>query len=61
MAQGHAHINGVDREVAENKEIDFQQKNQEMSDYIQKESQELLNRILFDASNLMTNRFSMGD
>ncbi|OXT44457.1 dipeptidase, partial [Streptococcus agalactiae] len=40
---------------------DFQQKNQEMSDYIQKESQELLNRILFDASNLMTNRFSMGD
>lgn len=61
MAQGHAHINGIDREVAENKEIDFQQKNQEMSDYIQKESQELLNRILFDASNLMTNRFSMGD
>ncbi|VTS33930.1 dipeptidase [Streptococcus porcinus] len=61
MAKGHAMLHAVEQLIAEGETVDLTQKNQEMSDYIQIETQALLNKILFDASNLMTNRFSLSD
>ena len=61
MAAGHARIKRVDAALANGENIDFDVENQAMSDYIQEETQKLLNKILFDASNLMTNRFSVSD
>ena len=61
MAAGHARIKRVDAALANGENVDFDVENQAMSDYIQEETQKLLNKILFDASNLMTNRFSVSD
>lgn len=61
MAAGHARIKRVDCALANGESVDFDAENQAMSDYIQEETQKLLNKILFDASNLMTNRFSVSD
>ncbi|MFS1664569.1 C69 family dipeptidase [Streptococcus sp. zg-JUN1979] len=61
MAQGHAMLNSVDSRVSEGYSIDFEAENQAMSDYIQAKTQDLLNTILQDTSNLMTNRFSVSD
>lgn len=61
MAQGHAMLHAVEELMAEGKGVNLTQKNKEMSDYIQIETQALLNKILFGASNLMTNRFSLSD
>ena len=41
--------------------IDFETENQKISDQIQSETDKLLAKVLDDASNLMTNRFSMSD
>lgn len=61
MAQGHAMIGKVDAALAADETVDFEAENQAMSDYIQEETQKLLNKVLFDSSNLMTNRFSVSD
>ena len=39
----------------------FESENQKISDQIQSETDKLLAKVLDDASNLMTNRFSMSD
>lgn len=61
MAQGHAMIHTADKALANGEAIDFEAENQAMSDFLEAETQKLLNKILFDASNLMTNRFSVSD
>lgn len=61
MAQGHAMIGKVDAALAAGETVDFEAENQAMSDYIQEETQKLLNKVLFDSSNLMTNRFTVSD
>lgn len=61
MAEGHAMIHRVEESIAAGDNVNLTEKNQEMSDYIQVETQKLLNKVLFDASNLMTNRFSVSD
>lgn len=61
MAKGHAMIHAVEDAFSKVEKVDLTVKNQEMSDYIQEETQQLLNQIVFDASNLMTNRFSLSD
>lgn len=61
MAQGHAMINRVDGFLENGGAVDFEAENQAMSDFVQAETQALLNKILFDASNLMTNRFAVSD
>ena len=61
MAWGHARINKVDRALATGETVDFEAENQAMSDQIQEATDQLLDRILLDASNLMTNHFSLSD
>jgi len=61
MALGHAMINHVDTALANGESIDFESENQKISDQIQSETDKLLAKVLDDASNLMTNRFSMSD
>ena len=61
MALGHAMINHVDNALANGESIDFEAENQKISDKIQSETDKLLAKVLDDASNLMTNRFSMSD
>ena len=61
MALGHAMINHVDNALANGESIDFESENQKISDQIQSETDNLLAKVLDDASNLMTNRFSMSD
>jgi len=61
MALGHAMINHVDNALANGESIDFESENQKISDKIQSETDKLLAKVLDDASNLMTNRFSMSD
>ncbi|EHI70609.1 C69 family dipeptidase [Streptococcus ictaluri] len=61
MARGHAMLHQADKALAQGQVLDLNQENQKMSDYIEQETQKLLNKILFDASNLMTNRFSLSD
>ena len=61
MALGHAMINRVDTALANGESIDFEAENQKISDQIQSETDKLLAKVLDDASNLMTNRFSMSD
>lgn len=61
MALGHAMINHVDTALANDESIDFEVENQKISDKIQSETDKLLAKVLDDDSNLMTNRFSMGD
>ena len=54
-------INRVDTALANGESIDFEAENQKISDQIQSETDKLLAKVLDDASNLMTNRFSMSD
>ncbi|MBM7642164.1 C69 family dipeptidase [Streptococcus loxodontisalivarius] len=61
MAKGHAMIHDVDKTLENGRAVDFEAKNQELSDFVQAETDQLLNKILFDASNLMTNRFFVSD
>lgn len=61
MAWGHARINKVDRALAAGETVDFEAENQAMSDQIQEATDQLLDKILLDASNLMTNHFSLSD
>lgn len=61
MAQGHAMIQRSDEILANNRVLKLEEENQAMSDFIKSETQALLNKILLDASNLMTNRFSVSD
>ncbi|MBM7636939.1 C69 family dipeptidase [Streptococcus saliviloxodontae] len=61
MAKGHAMIHAVDKALAEGKVVDFESENQKLSDFIQEDTDALLHKLLFDASNLMTNRFSVSD
>ena len=61
MAKGHAMLHAVEAELLAGETVDLEEENQKMSDYVQGETQTLLNKILFDASNLMTNRFSLSD
>ena len=61
MAWGHARINKVDRALATGETVDFEAENQAMSDQIQEATDQLLDKILLDASNLMTNHFSLSD
>ena len=61
MAWGHARINKVDCALAAGETVDFEAENQAMSDQIQEATDQLLDKILLDASNLMTNHFSLSD
>ncbi|AXQ79007.1 dipeptidase [Streptococcus chenjunshii] len=61
MAQGHAMLNRVDCALAKDGSIDFEAENQAMSDFVEEATQDLLNQVLFRASNLMTNHFSASD
>ena len=61
MAEGHAMIHRVDEALAKGEEVDFEGENQAMSDFIEEQTQVLLEQILFDASNLMTNRYGVSD
>ena len=61
MALGHARIGRVDQALAAGQNVDFERENQEMSDQIQEATDRLLDKILLDASNLMTNHFSLSD
>ena len=61
MALGHARIGRVDQALAAGQTVDFERENQEMSDQIQEATDHLLDKILLDASNLMTNHFSLSD
>lgn len=61
MATGHARIGRVDAALARGEKVDFDAENQAMSDDVQQQTQDLLNKVLFDASNLMTNHFSVSD
>lgn len=61
MAHGHAMIHTVDEKLRRGEAVDLTVENQAMSDFLENQTQELLNKVLFDASNLMTNRFSVSD
>ena len=61
MALGHARIERVDQALAVGDIVDFEKENQAMSDQIQEATDRLLDKVLLDASNLMTNRFSLSD
>lgn len=61
MAQGHAMIGKVDQALADGRPVNLEAQNQAMSDYLQDQTQALLNKVLFDASNLMTSHFSVSD
>ncbi|AEF24885.1 C69 family dipeptidase [Streptococcus parauberis] len=61
MGYGHQMLHKIEEAYASGEKLDLTEHNQLMSDYIQIETQQLLNKILFDESNLMTNRFSLSD
>lgn len=61
MAKGHEMIARVDRCLENKESVNFEAENQQMSDFLEEKTQDLLNRVLFDASNLMTNRYSVSD
>lgn len=61
MGYGHYMLHQIETAYASGDKLDLTEQNQLMSDYIQRETQTLLNKVLFDASNLMTNRFSLSD
>ncbi|MGT2771706.1 C69 family dipeptidase [Streptococcus marimammalium] len=61
MAKGHEQLLKVDKALAQGETIDFEQENQTMSDYVEDKTNLLLGKLLHDASNLMTNRFSVSD
>ena len=51
----------VDCALEKGEIVDFEAENQALSDKIQEATGQLLNKILLDASNLMTNHFSLSD
>ncbi len=55
---GHARINKVDRALAAGETVDFEAENQAIVIKIRKRQDQLLDKILLDANNLMTNHFS---
>ena len=61
MAWGHEMIGRVDRALAKGEAVDFEAENQAMSDKVQEATDQLLEKVLLDASNLMTNHFSLSD
>ncbi|WP_057490967.1 C69 family dipeptidase [Streptococcus orisasini] len=61
MAKGHTMLHRVDKALAAGETVDFEAENQAMSDFIEQETQILLQKILFDASNLMTNHYGVSD
>ena len=61
MAKGHTMLHRVDKALAAGETADFEAENQAMSDFIEQETQILLQKILFDASNLMTNHYGVSD
>ena len=61
MAWGHEMIGRVDRALAKGEAVDFEVENQAMSDKVQEATDQLLEKVLLDASNLMTNHFSLSD
>ena len=61
MAWGHEMIGRVDRALARGEEVDFEAENQAISDKVQEATDQLLEKVLLDASNLMTNHFSLSD
>ena len=64
-AKAHEMINRFDREFLEtqleNKAEFFQKANQEISDWVEQKTQELLDRVLYTSSCLMKNSFSRSD
>ena len=61
MAWGHEMIGRVDRALAKGEVVDFEAENQAMSDKVQEATDQLLEKVLLDASNLMVNHFSLSD
>ena len=61
MALGHEMLGRVDCALEKGEIVDFEAENQALSDKIQEATDQLLNKILLDASNLMTNHFSLSD
>ena len=61
MAWSHEMIGRVDRALAKGEDVDFEAENQAMSDKVQEATDQLLEKVLLDASNLMTNHFSLSD
>ena len=61
MAWGHEMIGRVDRALTKGEDVDFEAENQAMSDKVQEATDQLLEKVLLDASNLMTNHFSLSD
>ena len=61
MAWGHEMIGRVDRALAKGEAVGFEAENQAMSDKVQEATDQLLEKVLLDASNLMTNHFSLSD
>ena len=61
MAWGHEMIGRVDQALAKGEDVDFEAENQAMSDKVQEATDQLLEKVLLDASNLMTSHFSLSD
>ena len=61
MAWGHEMIGRVDQALAKGEVVDFESENQAMSDKVQEATDQLLEKVLLDASNLMVNHFSLSD
>lgn len=61
MAKGHEMIARVDKAFLAKEKVDLNRENQAMSDFLEEKTQSLLQKILFDESNLMTNRYSVSD
>ena len=61
MAWGHEMIGRVDRALTKGEDVDFEAENQAMSDKVQEATDQLLEKVLLDVSNLMTNHFSLSD
>ena len=51
----------VDQALTKGEDVDFEAENQAMSDKVQEATDQLLEKVLLDASNLMTNHFSLSD
>ena len=54
-------IGRVDQALAKGEVVDFESENQAMSDKVQEATDQLLEKVLLDASNLMVNHFSLSD
>lgn len=61
MSWGHAMIHRVDDALSKGQVVDYVAENQALSDQVEEATNQLLQQVLLDASNLMTNRFSLSD